>query len=87
MYRPQSHPSRVDVARGPRRCFEVVRSPSAGRMAGGTCHIHDNYTTIYSFDGCIVLTNQNNGNYTTLQLYDYHPSNACIVPSVRVEVP
>ena len=40
-------------------------------MAGETCHIHDNYTTIHPFDGCKVLTNQSAGNCTTIRIYGY----------------
>ena len=59
-------------------------------MAGGTCHIHDNYTIIHPSSRCIILADQNAGNCMTIQLYNLtamHPSNACIVSSVRAGVP
>ena len=38
-------------------------------MTGGTCHKHDNYTTIHLSNGCKVLTNQNAENRTSIQSY------------------
>ena len=45
--------------------------PKHASMTGGSCHKDDNYTTIHPSNGCKVLTNQNAGNCTTIQLYNY----------------